>query len=107
MKAITHTISLLAALALCHAALAVIPRSASVRATIFVHKHHPVENHRTPVEAQPDLTGVIPRAISGENPLQILNPLAPAKYWAAEENMIIDRNPSEAADGVKLLSISF
>jgi len=38
---------------------------------------------------------VIPRAIRGGNPLQMLNPFAPAKYGTAEENVSLDPNVPE------------
>jgi hypothetical protein len=37
-----------------------------------------------------EVTGVIPRAIRGGNPLQMLNPRAPAKYGTAEESVVTE-----------------
>lgn len=37
-----------------------------------------------------DVTGVIPRAIRGGNPLQMLNPRAPARYGTAEESVLFE-----------------
>jgi hypothetical protein len=37
-----------------------------------------------------DVTGVIPRAIRGGNPLQMLNPRAPARYGTAEESVLYE-----------------
>ena len=37
-----------------------------------------------------DVTGVIPRAIRGGNPLQMLNPRAPARYGTAEESVLME-----------------
>lgn len=37
-----------------------------------------------------EVTGVIPRAIRGGNPLQMLNPRAPAKYGTAEQSVLYD-----------------
>ena len=34
------------------------------------------------------VTGVIPRAIRGGNPLQMLNPRAPARYGTAQDSVI-------------------
>jgi hypothetical protein len=39
-----------------------------------------------------DVTGVIPRAIRGGNPLQMLNPRAPARYGTAEESVVYEPN---------------
>ena len=39
-----------------------------------------------------DVTGVIPRAIRGGNPLQMLNPRAPARYGTAEESVLYEPN---------------
>ncbi len=33
--------------------------------------------------------GVIPRAVRGGNPLQVLNPFASAQYGSAEENTVM------------------
>ena len=37
-----------------------------------------------------DVTGVIPRAIRGGNPLQMLNPRAPARYGTAQESLLYE-----------------
>ena len=37
-----------------------------------------------------DVTGVIPRAIRGGNPLQMLNPRAPARYGTAAESVLYE-----------------
>jgi hypothetical protein len=37
-----------------------------------------------------DVTGVVPRAIRGGNPLQMLNPRAPARYGTAQESVVFD-----------------
>jgi len=57
--------------------------------------------------SRPQVTGVIARAIRSGNPLQMLNPLAPAKYGAAEENVLLDPDRPGKWDGIKLLRISF
>jgi hypothetical protein len=38
-----------------------------------------------------EVTGVIPRAIRGGNPLQMLNPRAPARYGTAQESVLTVR----------------
>src|SRR6266567_3238507 len=50
--------------------------------------------------------GVIPRAIRGGNPLQMLNPLAPARYGTAEENVSLNPDVPGKWNGINLFSIS-
>jgi hypothetical protein len=53
-----------------------------------------------------DVTGVIPRAIRGGNPLQMLNPRAPARYGTSLESVIFD--PYEGKwKGIKFLTLLF
>jgi hypothetical protein len=52
-------------------------------------------------------TGVIPLPLRGSHPLQMLNPIAPAKYGSAEENVSLDPNLPGQGSGIKLFSISF
>jgi hypothetical protein len=53
-----------------------------------------------------DVTGVIPRAIRGGNPLQMLNPRAPARYGTSVESVIFD--PYEGKwKGIKFLTFLF
>jgi hypothetical protein len=50
--------------------------------------------------------GVVVKVIRVDKPLQMLNPLAPAKYGDGSENL--DRHPRTGQpQGVKLFSISF
>src|SRR5205814_7183142 len=56
---------------------------------------------------QQNISGAIPRAIRGGNPLQMLNPLAPAKYGTAEENVSLDSDVPGKGNGINLFSISF
>ena len=50
--------------------------------------------------------GAIPRAIRGGNPLQMLNPKAPAKYGTAAQNVLIDPDTGKWR-GIKLFEIIF
>jgi hypothetical protein len=50
---------------------------------------------------------VIPRAIRGGNPLQMLNPLAPAKYGKADESVSLDPDIPGKVNGINFVSISF
>jgi hypothetical protein len=53
-----------------------------------------------------NIQGVIPRALRGGNPLQMLNPKAPAKYGTAEQSVAY--NPLTGRyDQIKLFEISF
>ena len=47
-----------------------------------------------PPTSRREVTGVIPRAIRGGNPLQMLNPRAPARYGTAEESVLTVRSYS-------------
>ena len=53
-----------------------------------------------------NVQGVIPRAVRGGNPLQMLNPTAPAKYGTAEQSVAY--NPFTGKyDQIKLFEIVF
>jgi hypothetical protein len=107
MKATTLTIVLVAALAACDQASAVTSQHARSHSTTLVQRRHSVQSHRPAAEARPQVTGVVPRAIRSGNPLQMLNPLAPAKYGTAEENVLQGPDVPGKWDGIKLLGISF
>lgn len=66
--------------------------------TAKTEKPAPVTNQK--------VQGVIPRALRGGNPLQMLNPKAPAKYGTAEQSVAY--NPLTGRyDQIKLFEISF
>jgi hypothetical protein len=73
----------------------------------FESRHHARQTHRPANLSQPEVSGVIPRAIRGGNPLQMLNPFAPAKYGTAEENVSLDPDVPGKGNGITFLSISF
>ena len=50
--------------------------------------------------------GVLARAARGGNPLQMLNPKAPAVYGRAEDNVFLDPETGKWK-GIKLLTINF
>ena len=50
--------------------------------------------------------GVVPRAVRGGNPLQMLNPNAPARYGTAEQSVVIDPETGKWK-GIKLFEIIF
>ena len=53
-----------------------------------------------------DTEGVLPRAARGGNPLQMLNPKAPAVYGKSEDNVVLDADTGKWK-GIKLFSILF
>ena len=108
MKTTVFAISLiLAVVSLCHESVAATPEHRFFHGTAFTYKHHAVETHAPVIELKPQLTGVIPRSIRGGDPLQMLNPFAPAKYGTAEEDAVHDSDVPGRRDGITLLSVSF
>jgi hypothetical protein len=107
MKTTTLTIVLVSALAACDQASAVTSQHARSHSTTLGQRRHSVQSHRPAAEARPQVTGVIPRAIRSGNPLQMLNPFAPAKYGTAEEETVLDPDVPGRGDGIKLFSVSF
>ena len=75
--------------------------------TSFESRHNPRQTHRPAALSTQNISGVIPRAMRGGNPLQMLNPLAPAKYGTAEENVSLDPDVPGKWNGINLFSISF
>jgi hypothetical protein len=55
----------------------------------------------------PYVTGVIPRAIRGGNPLQMFNPNAPRKYGTSLEAITYDQNDPAKWRGIKFFEIRF
>jgi hypothetical protein len=73
----------------------------------FESRHHGRQTHRPAPVSEQKIYGVIPRTIRGGNPLQMLNPLASAKYGTAEENVSLDPDVPGKGNGINLFSISF
>lgn len=46
-----------------------------------------------PPLAPREVDGVLPRAVRGGNPLQMLNPRAPAKYGTSQDAVVFDPEP--------------
>jgi hypothetical protein len=65
------------------------------------------QNHRPAALSKRETSGVLPRAIRGGNPLQMVNPFAPAKYGAANQSVSIDPDVAGRVNGINLVSISF
>ena len=83
------------------------PASASSHTASFESKHHARQTPRPAALSQPAVSGVIPSAIRGGNPLQMFNPFAPANYGTAEENVSLDPDVPGKVNGTKLLTFSF
>ena len=88
-------------------------RAASNRATAlspttsFEQRQRARQTRQPATLSERNVSGVIPRAIRGGNPLQMLNPLAPAKYGTAEENTSLDPDVPGKGNGIKFVRISF
>jgi hypothetical protein len=86
---------------------AAIPATSPSHTASFESRHHGRQTHRPATFSAQSISGVIPRAIRGGNPLQMLNPFAPAKYGTAEENVSLDPDVPGKGNGINLFSISF
>ena len=107
MKTTLFTIGLiLGVISLSHESAAATPRHRFSHGA-FPYRHQAFETHGPLIELKPQVTGVIPHIIRGGNPLQMLNPFAPAKYGTAEENTVLDADVLGRGDGIKLFSVSF
>jgi hypothetical protein len=73
----------------------------------FESRHHARQTARPAVLSQPGVSGVIPRAIRGGNPLQMLNPFAPAKYGTAEDNVSFDPDVPGKVNGINFFIVCF
>ncbi|MDB6147757.1 MAG: hypothetical protein JWO45_1421 [Spartobacteria bacterium] len=73
----------------------------------FATRHHGRQTHHAATLPGQAVSGVIPRAIRGGNPLQMLNPFAPAKHGTAEENVSLDPEVPGNGNRINLFSISF
>jgi hypothetical protein len=73
----------------------------------FEARHHARQTHRAATFSAQNISGAIPRAIRGGNPLQMLNPLARAKYGTAEENVSLHPDVPGKGNGINLFSTSF
>ena len=60
-----------------------------------------------PISLRPEVEGVVPRAARGGNPLQMLNPMAPARYGTWVESTSFDPNIPGKWKGIKFFEIVF
>jgi hypothetical protein len=79
----------------------------SSRNASFESRQRVRQTHRPATITEQSVSGVIPRAIRGGQPLQMLNPFAPAKYGTADESVSLDPDVPGKVNGIKLVSISF
>jgi hypothetical protein len=78
----------------------------TLRAPIVSKKHAKRPAPAPPVYRE-NVSGVLPRAFqNGGNPLQMLNPKAPAKYGTAEQSVVFDPETGKWK-GIKLFTINF
>ena len=66
------------------------------RAPVRPPRKQPKERKPPPLAPAP-VDGVIPRAVRGGNPLQMLNPKAPAKYGTSQDAIVFDAMPVTTA----------
>ena len=60
-----------------------------------------------PISKKRDVDGIVPRAIRGGNPLQMLNPRAPRKYGTSLEAVSYDQNDPNKWRGIKFFEFRF
>ena len=62
-----------------------------------------------PIEkpAAPDITGIVAQAFKIKKPLQMINPLASAKYGDGNDNVSWDPDKPEKPKGIILLGIQW
>lgn len=75
--------------------------------TVSFELRHPTREMRQPILSPQDVSGVVPRAIRGGQPLQMLNPFAPAQYGRARESVSLDPDNLGKVNGINFASISF
>jgi hypothetical protein len=73
----------------------------------FESRQHVRQTHRPATLSTREISGVIPRAIRGGNPLQMLNPFAPAKYGTASQSVSVDPDVPGKVNGINFVSIPF
>ena len=81
--------------------------SASATFTAPVGPTQPRHRPPPPISQKPTVDGVIPRAIRGGNPAQMLNPRAPRKYGTSQEAVTYDQDDPYKWRGIKLFEIRF
>jgi hypothetical protein len=72
-----------------------------------IHARPPKKPAPPPPVYRETAQGVVPRAVRGGNPLQMLNPKAPAKYGTWAESTSFDPNIPGKWKGIKLFEWIF
>jgi hypothetical protein len=67
----------------------------------------PIQPKPPPPVTAREVQGVLPRAARGGNPVQMLNPRAPAQYGTAEQSVTLKPDGSGKWNGIKLFEIVF
>ena len=80
----------------------ILPRRAS-----FESRQPARPTRRPAIVSQRAVSGVIPRAVRGGNPLQMLNPFAPVNYGTARESISINPDVPGQVNGINFVSILF
>ena len=91
------------------AILAALATTASAQTfTAPIGPQQPVRAMATPppLLKRPPVQGVVARGVRGGNPLQMINPTAPAKYGTAAQSVVIDPQTGKWR-GIKLFEILF
>jgi hypothetical protein len=87
-------------------AVALNPAVAETLTARIAHRGKQRERPAPPI-SEGSVTGVIPRAIRGGNPLQMLNPMAPRKYGTSQEAITYDQNDPAKWRGIKFFEFRF
>jgi hypothetical protein len=95
---------LIAALLIAAAVTPVVAESNTFTAPVTQPKHR---QRPAPPISKPDVDGVIPRAVRGGNPLQMLNPNAPRKYGTSQEAVTVDSSDPGKWKGIKFFEFRF
>ncbi len=99
------TLSLLVAMALAGTVLADPPKKSSY---VAHQKPSAVRATKEPAPLKKsEVVGAIPRAVRGGNPLQMLNPRAPAKYGNWVQSTSFDSDVPGKWKGIKLFELVF
>jgi hypothetical protein len=85
---------------------AMVANAAPQTYTAPIQRKKQVKTEPPPPISNRDVQGVIPRAVRGGNPLQMLNPKAPARYGTAEQSVVFEPYTGKWK-GIKLFEILF
>ena len=77
--------------------------------TAPVQPQRPIQPRPTPTPpiTAREVQGVLPRAVRGGNPVQMLNPAAPARYGTSEQSVTLKPDGTGKWNGIKLFEIVF